>query len=171
MIIQTFITDRSGLAWQKQKISPTQLFNFHWLIHSTLLLSEFKDQRTVNKNPKKYKPVSETVRKILKDKMALEYELYEFLKQRLHQQFESIADLLKLPTTKIHSRSTEKAALSSWDRMDIELRHWPFQIHENYIYSLELGITHSWFLPLIPLSFKLWCFHTIYFMLLCTTFK
>nr|XP_027225912.1 uncharacterized protein LOC113817995 [Penaeus vannamei] len=85
--------------------------------------AEFKDQRTVNKNPKKYKPVSETVRKILKDKMALEYELYEFLKQRLHQQFESIADLLKLPTTKIHSRSTEKAALSSWDRMDIELRH------------------------------------------------
>lgn len=85
--------------------------------------SGFKDQRTVNKNPKKYKPVSETVLKILKDKMALEYELYEFLKQRLHQQFDSIADLLKLPTTKIHSRSTEKAALSSWDRMDIELRH------------------------------------------------
>ncbi|XP_047502533.1 heparan sulfate 2-O-sulfotransferase 1-like [Penaeus chinensis] len=83
----------------------------------------FQDKRTVNKNPKKYKPVSETVLKILKDKMALEYELYEFLKQRLHQQFDSIADLLKLPTTKIHSRSTEKAALSSWDRMDIELRH------------------------------------------------
>ncbi|XP_042868859.1 heparan sulfate 2-O-sulfotransferase pipe-like [Penaeus japonicus] len=85
--------------------------------------AEFKDQRTVNKNPKKYKPVSETVLKVLKNKMAHEYELYEFLKQRLFLQYKSIADLLQMPTTKIHSKSTEKSALSSWDRMDIELRH------------------------------------------------
>ncbi|XP_066983415.1 heparan sulfate 2-O-sulfotransferase pipe-like isoform X1 [Macrobrachium rosenbergii] len=83
--------------------------------------SEFQNERTVNKNPKKYKEVSAEVRTALKNRMALEYELYEFLKQRLHRQYLAVADILMKPTTEIPSRSTEKVELSNWDRLDIEL--------------------------------------------------
>ncbi|XP_068210961.1 heparan sulfate 2-O-sulfotransferase pipe-like isoform X2 [Palaemon carinicauda] len=83
--------------------------------------SEFEKERMVNKNPKKYKEVSEEVRKALKNRMALEYELYEFLKQRLHMQYLAVADILMKPTTEIPSRSTENVELSNWDRLDIEL--------------------------------------------------
>ena len=83
--------------------------------------AEFQNERVVNKNPKKYKEVSEEVINALKNRMSLEYELYEFLKQRLHKQYLAVADRLRQPTTSIPSKSTENLGLSNWDRLDIEL--------------------------------------------------
>lgn len=83
--------------------------------------TEFEAEKQVNKNPKKYSAVNDKVIRALKDRMALEYELYEFLRQRLHQQYLSIENILRLPTTKIASKSTEKTSFSNWDRLDIEL--------------------------------------------------
>ncbi|KAK7077755.1 hypothetical protein SK128_021164 [Halocaridina rubra] len=83
--------------------------------------TEFETEKQVNKNPKKYKEESEEVKTALKNRMTVEYEFYEFLKQRLYKQYQSIEDLLRLPTTKLISKSTEDPSFSKWDRLDIEL--------------------------------------------------
>ncbi|XP_069157584.1 heparan sulfate 2-O-sulfotransferase pipe [Procambarus clarkii] len=84
---------------------------------------EFEDQRLVNKNPKKYPKVSEQVLTVLRQRLGLEYELYDFLRQRLHLQHQQVAEKLAAPTTELPTRPTEVPRLAVWDRMDIELRH------------------------------------------------
>ncbi|KAL7648123.1 UNVERIFIED_CONTAM: hypothetical protein RMT77_000024 [Armadillidium vulgare] len=81
---------------------------------------DFKTKKE-NKNPKSYEEPSEKVIKILRDKFALELELYEFLRQRLAKQFSQIDKemIMKRPLIK-------KAAIKSLgplDRFQIELRH------------------------------------------------
>ncbi|CAL4102862.1 unnamed protein product, partial [Meganyctiphanes norvegica] len=75
--------------------------------------------RIMNKNPKKYKEVPAPVIQKLRNKLSLEYELYEFLIQKLHKQYTTVAKNLE-HTTKILSISKDKVHFSNWDRMDIE---------------------------------------------------
>jgi len=77
------------------------------------------DNRIMKKNPKKYKEVSSSVIQKLRKKLSLEYELYEFLIQKLHKQYAAVAKNLE-HTTKIISMAKDKVHFSNWDRMDIE---------------------------------------------------
>ncbi|XP_042219966.1 heparan sulfate 2-O-sulfotransferase pipe-like, partial [Homarus americanus] len=80
---------------------------------------EFEAERQVNKNPKKYSEVPEKIIKLLKERMGPEYELYEFLRQRLHLQYKHIASRLAAPTTAFTTTSNVPR-FAIWDRMDIE---------------------------------------------------
>lgn len=70
---------------------------------------------------KKYKKVREEVTKLLKEKLALEYELYEFLRQRLHRQYLHIEPLANGPTTSLPTQSSEIPPMGMLDRLSIEL--------------------------------------------------
>ncbi|KAK4294416.1 hypothetical protein Pmani_032957 [Petrolisthes manimaculis] len=82
---------------------------------------EFEDNHMVNKNMKKYKEVREEVTKLLKEKLALEYELYEFLRQRLHQQYLYIEPLDRGPTTSLPTQSEGIPPMGILDKLSIEL--------------------------------------------------
>ncbi|KAK8731292.1 hypothetical protein OTU49_007526, partial [Cherax quadricarinatus] len=84
---------------------------------------EFEEQRQVNRNPKKYPQVAERVLKALRQRLGLEYDLYEFLRQRLHLQHQQLLHTLTASTTRLPTRSTDVPRWGILDRMDIEMRH------------------------------------------------
>uniref|UniRef100_A0A6A7GCH2 Heparan sulfate 2-O-sulfotransferase pipe-like n=1 Tax=Hirondellea gigas TaxID=1518452 RepID=A0A6A7GCH2_9CRUS len=83
---------------------------------------EHAEDRHKEKNPRKSKPLSSRAIRVLKSKLGLEYELYEFCKQRLALQYAKVAPLLQ-HTTPLPPLKEPKKQLSAWDRFQIELNY------------------------------------------------
>lgn len=81
---------------------------------------EFKNNRKKNKQPRRVKPLSERALKVLKTKLASEYELYEFCKQRLAHQHRQVAPLLS-NTSPLPPVKGPVQKLGPWERFQIEM--------------------------------------------------
>ncbi|KAF2355381.1 Sulfotransferase [Trinorchestia longiramus] len=84
--------------------------------------AEFAEDRHLNRIPKRKKQLSERALQILQSKLASEYELYEFCKQRLALQYEKVLPLLRF-TSPLPPIKGPKKGLSAWDRFNIELNY------------------------------------------------
>lgn len=76
----------------------------------------------MNKNPKRVAAISERAMRVLRTKLRTEYELYDFVQQRLSKQHQQVAPLLQL-TSPLPPTKGPKKELSAWDRFQIEMKY------------------------------------------------
>ena len=84
--------------------------------------AEFLGDRHVNRNPKRVSDLSERAMHVLRAKLASDYHVYEFARQRLAAQHRHVSPLLD-NTSPLPPPKGPKKGLSAWDRFQIELQY------------------------------------------------